>query len=41
MSPNSYLTMVGFYKGYGNDLQLITLQIKEQNFLVLATSKNS
>ena len=41
ISPKSYLAMVGFYKGYGDDLQLITLQNKEQNFLVLANSNNS
>ena len=33
--PKSYLALVGFCKGKGNNLQIITLRDEEDNFMVL------
>ena len=38
--PKSYLAMVGFFRGSGENLQLITLTNEENHFLVLANDNN-
>lgn len=40
IKPKSYLALAGFFKGSGDDLQLIVLKNQEDNFMVLADDNN-
>ena len=41
VQPKSYLALVGFFKGKGNDLKIITIKNEQDNFMVIDNNNNN